>query len=187
MSQHRLVIRMEADVAFTDKEFEILTKNFKHHYSFDVSSAAEHGGWFYGMSSIREWEKSEEMPISARQLTFRQIDLMTKALEMDRSDEAINLYRRLSSILTDMNGTTARLSLGLDEWEILNSENVTTGKIIVHIEEPQSYYRIEKMIGSGVWMLKPERRLYASELHKWKTKTTADEGNKKQVPDTVLD
>lgn len=90
----------KATITFTDDEFNLMWESCKHHYDGIVQSLTEQGSWLYGLRNKIVYFKSEYREVK---LTFRQIDLILKSLEMTHSTLAYNLFAELRKILQEMN------------------------------------------------------------------------------------
>lgn len=69
------------------------------HYSYDVTSLADVGGFMYGWKGSRDFREKEGKYFFDKQLTFRQIDLLCKALEFPMTAESMKMTGDFLKIL----------------------------------------------------------------------------------------
>ena len=92
-------VEFKAFVEIPDKEFEFILECCKHHYDFTVASSVEVGGFLYGLKNRREFSNGEDKVCD---LTFRQIDLILKSIEMYDNEEERNVHRNMFKIIRQM-------------------------------------------------------------------------------------
>lgn len=98
--KYSLQANIKANIIFTDQEFDLIEKDFKSHYDYLIREACEVGGWLYGFKNRRQFAKPENAECD---LSFRQVDTILKALESDYSSQAIELFKKLHNILSEIN------------------------------------------------------------------------------------
>lgn len=82
--EHFFYAEIKACIRIPDEYFEFICKCAAHHYDGKVKSLVEVGGFLYGEKNTRQWLKesqSHDESLDDREYTFRQIDLMCKAIE----------------------------------------------------------------------------------------------------------
>lgn len=101
--KYYLQARLYAIVAFNGDEFNFIWSCCKKHYDATVKTSIEVGGFLYGYRNICSVAESDE-DVKA-EFSFRQLDLILKALEMHVGSEtqATRLYQQIERILRDIN------------------------------------------------------------------------------------
>ena len=105
-----------AVIGFTDEELDFLIKCTECHYDSDVKALSKQGGCLFGAKGVNEWYKISKNPDKtdsdkARSYEFRQIDRMSKALDMrnyinDEHNVGQVLRNRLLGLLKTINEKT---------------------------------------------------------------------------------
>lgn len=101
-----------AVVAFSKEELDLLFRTCDNHYDSAVAALVKQGGCLYGARNVNTWYLEDTDPEKkesdyARPYAFRDIDKMTKSLEMYVNEkEASQLYTKLFNILKGINERT---------------------------------------------------------------------------------
>lgn len=107
--KHYFYAHLSTVIEMSDDDFNILFEVAQHHYSYDVKSQTEHGGFLYGVRNRRDFELSDkcsEKPENVElDVVDRQLQLMIKALEMvgytENKVRGIALYNMLWNIAVE--------------------------------------------------------------------------------------
>lgn len=101
-----------AVIAFSKEELDILFRTCNEHYDGAVAQLIKQGGCLFGARNANTWYLEDTDPNKkesdyARPYSFREIDKMTKSLEMYVSEKEISqLYTKLFNILKGINQKT---------------------------------------------------------------------------------
>lgn len=106
---------LEANVFLNDAEFYFISHCMKHHYDITVKMSVEIGGFMYGLMNRRTL-CYRDITDEDRTCDFsnRELQLILKSLEMQQSDEAIEVKKRLRHILDEMSKKQNRVNEGLN-------------------------------------------------------------------------
>lgn len=96
---HTLSVEVKVNLDLTKEEFDYLYLRCQKHYSYDVTSLAEVGGFMYGWKGQRDFREKQGEPFFDKQLTFRQIDTLCKALEFPPTEESMKMTDDFVKIL----------------------------------------------------------------------------------------
>jgi len=96
---------IEAQLELTRAELGLLIANSKAHYDGHCRSMSEVGGILYGMRNMLDLE---EEGVARRFCTFRDVDSMTKCMEIGRTPEDGHLWFGLKRLLNEINSETVR-------------------------------------------------------------------------------
>lgn len=114
--KYYFIPKIEINVIFSDKEFEILNEAIRNsEYKF---FAIDENGWWFKIAKIRS--NFLDVPI---EITFRNLDKLLKCLEPYvnythmKSIESMSAYNRIRRILTDCN-THAKMIQPLFEQDL---------------------------------------------------------------------
>jgi len=101
---HSFYATLTANVFVGDEDFYFIYDCFQKHYDINLKMAAEVGGWLYGRKIHRTpfegWEPDDESKVI--EFTFRQMDLILKSMEMQRTDQASLINIRFRKILHEL-------------------------------------------------------------------------------------
>lgn len=94
--KYRFWANLKTVFQLDDATFELLETSMRHHYSHDVKSCVEHGGFMYGLRGRRDFHKDQpdDELRNTLEVDSRQLQLCMKALEM-RHYQAKELHERL--------------------------------------------------------------------------------------------
>lgn len=98
MSTHSFFANLTATIEFSDEEFETLWSSAKNHYDYAVQSSTEQGGFLYGGRNRRTFSDGTDKTIH---LTWRQSDILLKALEFPLTEEKLKISIRLNQIMNE--------------------------------------------------------------------------------------
>ena len=98
-------------LVFTDAQWNLIMESFCNHYDWELKGAPAYGGWLYGLNNQRKFSNDTEN--WELQFTFRQVDLIIKSLELDRSEIARDLDKKLRGVITMLTGASAMANLVL--------------------------------------------------------------------------
>lgn len=115
MKKYRFCAELKLNVEFTDDEFNIIFNNASNHYDSTVKATTipGHGAFLHGIKNRRDWEKtSGDSPDYAFDwdLSFRELNLILKAIEFDQNYDAITLYHKLREIFQEMQNTNIEIN-----------------------------------------------------------------------------
>jgi hypothetical protein len=97
--KHTFSAEIKVNLDLTKEEFDYLYIRCQQHYSYDVTSLAEVGGFMYGWKGQRDFLEKKGKPFFDRELTFRQLDLLCKALEFPMTVESMKMTGDFLKIL----------------------------------------------------------------------------------------
>lgn len=101
--EYSFYARIEVNVKIAVADVEYIVTACKTHYDGKVQSAAEQGNFVYGMNNRRIWAMEKGETEIEDNLTFRQIDLLCKAVEFARDEQGGRIYGALSKIIHAIN------------------------------------------------------------------------------------
>lgn len=90
---------IKVNLDLTKEEFDYLYARCQQHYSYDVTSVSEVGGFMYGWKGQRDFCEKVKRDFLDRELTFRQIDILCKALEFPTTIESMKMSGDLHKII----------------------------------------------------------------------------------------
>ena len=97
--EYSFFAELKLNIVIEDDLFNMLLETCANHYDGWVRQSVQVGGFLYGAKNRRDWSKGEDKEL---ELTSRQADTILKALEMNNSDNANNLYKTLCIALAEM-------------------------------------------------------------------------------------
>ncbi len=116
--KYYLQATLSAFIQITDEDFKLLWDDCENHYDAKIQSFTKVGGFMYGWKNRRDWAENEED--KEKELTFREIDSLLKAMEMDYTIPASLLSASFIKILRRMNDMYSPMN------ENLKNETATT-------------------------------------------------------------
>ena len=122
MNKYCFCAELKLNVEFTDDEFNIIFNNASHHYDSTVKATTipGHGAFLHGIKNRRDWEKtSGDSPDYAYEwdLSFRELNLILKAIEFDQNYDAKTLYHKLRKIVEEMQEVNIKINKALKKKE----------------------------------------------------------------------
>jgi hypothetical protein len=123
MKKYCFCAELKVNIEFTDKEFDIIFNDAANHYDSTVKSATipGFGAFLHGIKNIRNWEKeSGNSPDYAYgwDLSYKDLNLILKAIEFDENNDAKTLYCKLRNILSRMQNANTEINDTLKKNEI---------------------------------------------------------------------
>ncbi|MCK9417138.1 hypothetical protein M0Q97_10830 [Candidatus Dojkabacteria bacterium] len=123
MKKYCFFAELKLNVEFTDEEFEIIFNDASNHYDSTVKATAfpGYGGFLHGMKNRRNWEKeSGNSPDYAYEwdLSYKDLNLILKAIEFDENDDAKILYYKLRKIVEEMQNANVEINKTLKKNDI---------------------------------------------------------------------
>lgn len=122
-----LFAEVKCFLTFTDDQWALIINACKHHYDYDLKISVEYGGWLYGLNNQRVL--SENKQNCELEFTFRQIDKILKALEMEfvatsnddvRIKLAFELDKQLRNVITMLSAAYIAANLVLKPLTVDN-------------------------------------------------------------------
>ena len=103
-NNHSFYATLTANVFVNNEDFYFISECFKNHYDINIKMAVELGGWLYGFGIRRTPLKGLDVTDEHRilELSNRQIQLILKSMEMQRTDQASDIKLRFHKILQEL-------------------------------------------------------------------------------------
>lgn len=121
---HTFISTLDAQVELSDQEFDLLWKNSKHHYSHDVKSMTDQGGFLYWQRNRRTILAGGTAEDKIAKMAYRDLDICRKALEMDHSKESYELSGRFRKIAIEMGEINRTMNGQLENKEAYELNNL---------------------------------------------------------------
>lgn len=106
----------KAHIEIPDLEFEFIKKCCERHYDYKIQSLVQVGGFLYGLTNRREWSNREDKVCD---LSFREIDLLLKSLEMSRELLSYHISAAFRRICKEMSKQNHEHNKKLEEQSLL--------------------------------------------------------------------
>lgn len=101
--EYSFYAKIEVTVKISVADIEYIVQACKSHYDHKVQSAAEQGNFVFGMNNRRIWAAEKGETEIEDNLTFRQIDLLCKAVEFSRDEQGWRIYAAFLKIIHAIN------------------------------------------------------------------------------------
>lgn len=101
--EYTLIPEINIDLKLSKEDFDFIFEAAKRHYSYDVTSLTEVGGFLYGWKGRRDFEIMEGEEFSSYTLTFRQVDTLCKAVEFPSTEKGCQIIHDFIKILERIN------------------------------------------------------------------------------------
>ena len=104
-NNHSFYATLTANVFVNDEDFNFIYECFQRHYDTTIKMAADVGGFLYGLRNRRVKFYDTEIITNENRildLSNRQIQLILKSLEMQRTDQASDINFRFHKILQEL-------------------------------------------------------------------------------------
>jgi hypothetical protein len=122
MKKYCFCAELKLNIEFTDDEFNIIFNNASHHYDSTVKATTIPGqsGFLHGIKNRRDWEKTSSDSQDYAfgwDLSFRELNLILKAIEFDQNYDAKTLYHKLRKIVEEMQDANIKIDKALKKKE----------------------------------------------------------------------
>lgn len=101
--EYSLVPVLKIELTLPKETFDFIWEACKNHYSYDVSSLIEVGGFMYGWKGRGDFAIKQGKTFSSYTLTFRQLDTLCKAVEFPATEKGMEIISGFMKILKRIN------------------------------------------------------------------------------------
>lgn len=115
MKSYYFFATLKAHIELSDDDFELLFEEAKYHYDFEIKSSIKVGGFLYGLKNYRTFAQEAGHPDKIVVFSERELNLMMKALEMNRNEVGLKLYERLFNVFKDLQDKTVAVNRSLND------------------------------------------------------------------------
>lgn len=115
---HSFYATLTANVFVNDEDFNFIYECFQRHYDITIKMVADVGGFLYGFRNRRIPLIGLDITNEDRilDLSNRQIQLILKSMEMQRTDQASNINFRFHKILQELVSSQNSLNKNISGW-----------------------------------------------------------------------